>query len=544
MKFPSADRYNEAVQNPAVYFLDPDVKARHVQTDALGLPEVLSGGFAFTYRFTGAGGDIAVRCFHREIPELLERYNAISAFLARLRSRFFVEFAYVARGIRIEAARLPIVRMQWVEGETLLGYVARRRADPHALAHLREQLGAFAEEGERSGYAHGDIQHRNFMVTPDGALKLVDYDGMYVPALRHLRAADGGHPHFQLPSRPAGDFGPRMDRFPLAVIDLSLEALQEAPGLFDKFHRGENLILSQGDFLDPANSPVLNAMVRIPRLAARVAAFSEVCGLPANAIPSLPAFRAMTGAAAVPLLRRHPAGPGPELYTSPFDVVDGMSFAAAVAAVGRPVELVGQIIQVKKMPEKGCVFLRFGTRYAATPAVVVPLDAFLRWSGVAGIGLRPWISAIGVLQPHRSGRHSSVHLLVKEMSDIDLLSGKDEADFRLGRMLRAGAVSPSPGPAPAPAEAPGDVGPVAWGRRWVRTSGLREAVPAWLPGGPPPGPAASPASPSGPSRQMPPRQMPPRQMPLRPARQLPSAPPAVSPPPGRIRRWVRRLFHL
>ena len=301
-------------------------------------PRCCRGDSPSTYRFTGAGGDIAVRCFHREIPELLERYNAISAFLARLRSRFFVEFAYVARGIRIEAARLPIVRMQWVEGETLLGYVARRRADPHALAHLREQLGAFAEEGERSGYAHGDIQHRNFMVTPDGALKLVDYDGMYVPALRHLRAADGGHPHFQLPSRPAGDFGPRMDRFPLAVIDLSLEALQEAPGLFDKFHRGENLILSQGDFLDPANSPVLNAMVRIPRLAARVAAFSEVCGLPANAIPSLPAFRAMTGAAAVPLLRRHPAGPGPELYTSPFDVVDGMSFAAAVAAVGRPVE--------------------------------------------------------------------------------------------------------------------------------------------------------------------------------------------------------------
>ncbi len=530
MKFPSADRYNEAVQNPAVYFLDPDVKGRRVQTDALGLPEVLSGGFAFTYRFIGAGGDIAVRCFHREIPELLERYNAISAFLARLRSRFFVEFAYVGRGIRVENARLPIVRMQWVEGETLLGYVARRRGEPRALAQLREQLGAFAEEGEGSGYAHGDIQHRNFMVTPDGALKLVDYDGMYVPALRHLRAADAGHPHFQLPSRPAGDFGPRMDRFPLAVLDLSLEALQQAPGLFDKFHRGENLILSQGDFLDPAHSPVLNAMARIPRLAARVAAFSEVCGLPADAIPPLPAFRAMAGGSvAVAPFRRDPVGPGPELYTSPFDVVDGMSFAAAILAVGRPVELVGQVIQIKKIPEKGCVFLRFGKKYAATPAVVVPLDAFLRWSATAEIGLRPWISAIGVLQIHRSGRHSTVHLVVKEMSDIDLLSGKDEAEFRLGRMTRPGAVSPSPGPVPPP---PGDVGPAAWGRHWIRTGEPRTGVPAWLSGGQPSAPGAKQVSPS----------VTPRQLPLRPARQVPAPPPAASPLTGRIRRWMRRLF--
>lgn len=525
MKFPSADRYNEAVQNPAVYFLDADIRRRRVQTDALGLPEVLSGGFAFTYRFTGPGGDIAVRCFHREIPELLERYTAIAAFLAGLRSRFFVEFAFVGRGVRFEASKLPVVRMQWVEGETLLGYLARRRADPRALAHVREQLGAFADEADSNGYAHGDVQHRNFMVTPDGALKLVDYDGMFVPALRHLRAADGGHPHFQAPSRTTGDFGPRMDRFPLAVIDLSIEALQEAPGLFDKFHRGENLLLSQDDFRDPARSAALNAIARIPRLAPRVAAFSDLCGLAVREMPSLRAFRAMTGSLpASPVFHRDPAAPGPQRYTSPFDVVDGMNYQGALAFVGRPVELVGQVLQVKAMPEKSCVLLRFGTRYAATPAVVVPLEAFSRWAGRSRLASRAWISAIGVLQIHRSGRYSSLRLLVKEMSDIDLLTGREEADFRLGRLARPDPEAAAPDPA-APAHRPEPVASVSWGRRWIRAGAPGEVVPGWLSGGPPSGPVAG-RVPVTPLHAQPAS---------RPARRRPAA-------PGGIAQWIRRLF--
>ncbi len=536
MKFPSAERYHEAVQNPAVYFLDADVKARQVQTDVLGLPEVLSGGFAFTYRFTGAGGDIAVRCFHREIPDLLERYKAISAFLSRLKSRFFVEFAFIGRGVRLDGSKLPIVRMQWVEGETLLGYVARRRTDAQALERLRQQLLAFAEEAERSGYAHGDVQHRNFMVTARGELKLVDYDGMYVPALRHLRAADAGHPHFQSPGRTLADFGPRMDRFALAVIDLSMEALQEAPGLFDKFHRGENLILSRDDFVDPAASPVLNAMARIPRLAPRVAAFSDLCGLPVREMPPLHAFRAMQGSgAAFAALHRSPAGA--PTYTSPFDVVDGMDYAVACRFVGRPVELVGQVQQIKTDPARSCVLLRFGARYAATPAVVVPLDAFLDWEAKGEIGQRPWISAIGVLQTHRSGRHSSVQLLVKEISDIELLSGKDEAAFRLGRTSRPAFVSPSPEPAPPrPANPAGSGAPDA---RWIRPQGAGGGMPSWLAGntadaGMAPRVARSsrPSSVQGPPRVQPPRQ------------RLAPAAGGAQPFSGRIGAWLRRLLHL
>jgi hypothetical protein len=484
MKYPSADRYNEAVQNPALFFMDPEVKRRRVQTDALELPEVLSGGFAFTYRFTGAGSDVAVRCFHREIPELFERYRSISAFLTSLGSRFFVDFAFTERGVLIDGGHLPVVRMRWVEGETLLGYIARRRAEPDALEHLRHQLLGFGEEAEARGYAHGDVQHRNLMVTQGGELKLVDYDGMYVPALRHLKAADGGHPHFQPPSRVDSDFGPRIDRFPLAVIDLSLEAIARVPALFDQFHRGENLILSRSDFLDPAASPVLNAIARVPGLVPRVAAFSDCCGLPASEMPSLRDFRTGPSYIQVGSSQRPSMGAASrQTYVSPFDVVDGMDYSCAVKFVGRPVEMIGQVLRVVDQPQKGLVILRFGVKYSRVPAVPIPSSVFATWADSHKMHHRPWISVTGVLQTHRTGKYLTVQVLVKEASDLEILADEEEANYRLGRATRPAPIAPPRrvALAPSPASA-GRMSPTQAGSgpdRWKITRASPPGVPTW-----------------------------------------------------------------
>jgi len=290
--------------------------------------------------------------------------------------------------------------MEWVDGETLLDYVFRVRRQPAALGKLREQLAAFAEEAERCGYAHGDVQHRNIIVASDGNLRFVDYDGMFVPALKGLQAADNGHPHFQSPRRTPKDFGVYMDRFPLAVIDLSLEALARSPQLFDDFHLGENLILSRHDFTDPAASRALNAIASIPGMAARVAALADFCRLSPREVRPLQEFRKITAGPPGPKVPGpSPPPSAPPVYVGPYDVVDGMNYAHASKFVGKQIELIGQVLQVRMEPKYGIVLLRFGYRYRDTPTVVVPCGIF---SNLPGKNLTNcWVSVRGVLRSQK-----------------------------------------------------------------------------------------------------------------------------------------------
>ena len=64
-----------------------------------------------------------------------------------------------------------------------------------------QQWPAVAAELSQEQIAHGDLQHANIMVTPDGKLKLVDYDGMCVPALVGAESLEFGTPPYQHPQR-------------------------------------------------------------------------------------------------------------------------------------------------------------------------------------------------------------------------------------------------------------------------------------------------------------------------------------------------------
>jgi hypothetical protein len=57
-----------------------------------------------------------------------------------------------------------------------------------------------------AGVAHGDLQHGNVLLVPATdtdrlSLKLVDYDGMFVPALTGAQTGEVGHPAYQHPQR-------------------------------------------------------------------------------------------------------------------------------------------------------------------------------------------------------------------------------------------------------------------------------------------------------------------------------------------------------
>ena len=94
MPYPQITEYHEAVQHPQLAFIDPELRQGTVAENNLGLPLVMSGGFALTYAVTTARRKCAVRCFHREIPAIQQKYDAIAKKLRSVPNGYFVDFDF------------------------------------------------------------------------------------------------------------------------------------------------------------------------------------------------------------------------------------------------------------------------------------------------------------------------------------------------------------------------------------------------------------------------------------------------------------------
>jgi len=113
-----------------------------------------------------------------------------------------------------------------------------------------------------------------------GSIHLVDYDGMWVPALRGRHATETGHRAYQHPERSGQDYGQEIDRFSALVIYLSLAALERDVTLWERFHTGDNLIFVREDFQQLGRSPIWQQLRRIgsreiDQLAAALAAMVQ-----------------------------------------------------------------------------------------------------------------------------------------------------------------------------------------------------------------------------------------------------------------------------
>src|SRR6266508_3268310 len=177
MSYPQIVEYNEAVQHPAQAFLDSELQKGAVKETNLGLPLVLSGGFALTYTLSASGKKYAVRCFHREIPSIEKRYSEISKKLSSLSNGYFVNFDFQKSGIKVRQNTFPIVKMDWVEGDPLGVWLDKNFNNARALHKARADFSTLAVFLEREGIAHGDIQNGNVMLSTGSAIKLIDYDG-------------------------------------------------------------------------------------------------------------------------------------------------------------------------------------------------------------------------------------------------------------------------------------------------------------------------------------------------------------------------------
>jgi hypothetical protein len=458
--YPQIVEYNDAVQNPATVFRDPELRQGQVKVNALGLPVALSGGFALTYMMATPRRRLAVRCFHREIPRAQHKYAAIAWAVGALKIPYFVGFDYLADGIAIRGGWYPVVKMDWAEGDPLGIWLDRNAADRRALEKLRAEFAGLAAYLEKHGIAHGDIQNGNVIISPSG-LKLVDYDGVFVPGMPADFTSETGHKHFQHPARALSHFGPTIDRFSFIAVDLSLAALIQDPSLHRRFRQGgETILFRANDFADPERSAVFDILRQHGHLKPAAERFAAICRADIAAVPSLVDFLAgrniqNESAAAATEPPTGAARPRAARYIGPCPVLRADDFAEVGGSVGRRIELVGQVRKVKRgIGERGnrrgkpCVLVDFGPPRGDGVRVSVWAEnsGQLRDAPDASWVGR-WVSTVGLVEPPRTERsfwREQTHLGISTENphEIDLIS-EDEARFRLRRGDVPAAAPPS-----------------------------------------------------------------------------------------------------
>lgn len=130
----------------------------------------------------------AVKCFLREQKGREESYRLIASELEYISSTFLTPIQYLEKELFVNTIQendteFPVLLMDWVEGFTLDKYIRNNIHDQYKLALIAYQFCRMASWLLSQEFAHSDLKSDNIIVYEDGQLVLVDYDGMYVPAM-------------------------------------------------------------------------------------------------------------------------------------------------------------------------------------------------------------------------------------------------------------------------------------------------------------------------------------------------------------------------
>lgn len=222
-----------------------------------------SGNYGSIYKIKDENEKyFALKCFTRNSANLNERYLKISNYLSNKAKgiNFLAHFRYYEDGIRTRKSQnffFPLLKMEWIDGITLNRFIQNNLNDPKTLKRISENIVSEIQKLQEAGISHGDLAGDNIIVTDDGGVKLVDYDGMFIPDFKGRKSSEMGHADFQHPKRTADSFASKLDNFSVLILHLSLSALAVRPELWDKYNGNDPdcLILRKKDFLNLNVSP-------------------------------------------------------------------------------------------------------------------------------------------------------------------------------------------------------------------------------------------------------------------------------------------------
>ena len=264
MQYPLISEYLAAIRE-AKDNLD---KLSHLMPvlDKYGEPYRSSGAFAVVFKMKDeqTGKCYALKCFTEEQEGRAEAYRQIAEELEFVDSPYITSVKYLEKEIFVDSncenEEFPVLLMDWIEGETMETNIAANYTDTHAMSMLCYRFCKMAAWLRSQSFAHGDIKPDNIMVRPDGTLTLIDYDGMFVPAMKGQKSPTIGTKDFSHPLRTIDDFDETIDDFALVSIALSLKAISLDPSLLQTYGASDRLLFSAADYLDLSKSNTFTAL--------------------------------------------------------------------------------------------------------------------------------------------------------------------------------------------------------------------------------------------------------------------------------------------
>lgn len=257
----------DIIQTP-ILIKDDFIKMGEVLLDDYQSPIHYTGGFAVVFPFRVNGEKWAFRCWYNNIGYIGDRLNILSKELRKVALPYFCDFQYEEKGIVLDGSVMPTTRMLWIDGLNIKDYICQHYGNSQKLLELALNFKTMCQNLHRLHIAHGDLQHGNILVDSKDLIYLIDYDSIYLPALKGAKDIIIGLSSYQHPSRSRKEnvfAHEKLDYFSELIIYLSILAIAKLPSLVDDYNieKSENLLFTKEDFANLKLSSIYNTLIKL-----------------------------------------------------------------------------------------------------------------------------------------------------------------------------------------------------------------------------------------------------------------------------------------